>query len=226
MPEQLIRFCVSDGKGLRAATWKCWTPAGKEDVYLACRELKGAMKASLHQSGSWHLAYDPGFFETSVRQEDRTNKGRFIDKWQTPAHLAPGVLLAFRIVTPCGAVFTSQPETSGIFSAPKPAEGRAIEFDLFLVEPMIVLSGWPGKERMKTELVGSYNVPSGRTVWIVYWEIPMPRLPQLRGAPKYFEGRGPEDLTGDSLTALLFGDEPDGSKVIYDCRLSRARTAT
>ena len=151
MPEQLIRFCVPDGKGLRAATWRCWTPAGKEDVYLACRELKGAMKASLHQSGSWHLAYDPGFFETSMRQEDRTNKGRFIDKWQTPAHLAPGVLLAFRIVTPCGAVFTSQPETSGIFSAPKPAEGRAIEFDLFLVEPMIVLSGWPGKERMKTE---------------------------------------------------------------------------
>ena len=195
MPEQSIRSTVRDFAQLLGSAG---TPAGKEDVYLACREFKGVMKASLHQSGSWHLAYDAGFFDTSVRQEDRTNEGRFIDKWQTPAHLAPGVLLAFRIVTRCGAVFTSQPEMSGIFSAPKPAEGRAIEFDLFLVEPMIVLSGWPGKERMKTEFVGSYTLPSGRTVWIVYREIPMPQLPQLRGTPKYFEGRGPEDLTGDT----------------------------
>ena len=223
MPEQAIRFCVSDGKGLRSASWKCWTPTGKEDVYLTCRELNGAIKASLHQSGSWHSAYDSTFFDNAVRHEDRTNAGRFVDRWHTPTPLAPGVLLAFRIVTPWGSVFTSQPDMPGVFSAPKPAKGCAIEFDLFIIEPTTYVSDWPGKNSMKTELVGSYTLPSGRSVWVIYWEIPMPKLPRLRGAPKYFQGSGPSDLTGDGLRALLFGDEPDGSKVIYDCRLSRKK---
>ena len=132
MPEQAIRFCVSDSNGLRSASWKCWTPTGKEDVYLTCRELNGAIKASLHQSGSWHSAYDSTFFDNAVRHEDRTDTGRFVDRWHTPTPLAPGVLLAFRIVTPWGSVFTSQPDMPGLFSAPKPAKGCAIEFDLFI----------------------------------------------------------------------------------------------
>ena len=120
-------------------------------------------------------------------------------------------------------VFTSQPDMPGVFSAPKPAKGCAIEFDLFIIEPTTYVSDWPGKNSMKTELVGSYTLPSGRSVWVIYWGIPMPKLPQLRGAPKYFQASGPSDLTGDGLRALLFGDEPDGSKVIYDCRLSRKK---
>lgn len=220
MPEQALRFGVFDGAGLRAATWKCWSPAGKEDVYLSCREMRGALKASLHESGNWHFAYDDRFFEESVHPEDKTEKGRFIDKWHVPKAIAPGVLLAFRIVTPWTSVSTPHTDMPNVFRVPKPAEGKAIEFDLFFVEPTTAVTGWPGKNKMNTSLVGSYMLPSGRSVWVVYWEIPMPKLPPMQSQPKFFDGKTFDDLKGDDLRLLAFGDEPDGSKVIYDCKVT------
>ena len=105
MAEQALRFGVcSKSERLRAATWKLWTPLGKADIYLAGRELAGAMKLSLHESDNWHFAYDPRFFEKRMPKDKRTDMGRFIDKWQRPSALAPGVTLALRIVTPWTAL--------------------------------------------------------------------------------------------------------------------------
>lgn len=220
MPDLALRFGVFDGAGFCAATWKCWTPPGKEDVYLSCREMGGALKASLHESGAWHVAFDNKFFYAKVRQEDKSEKGRFLDKWRVPPPITPGVRLAFRIVTPRSSVCTPHKEVPEIVHAPKPAEGKALEFDLLIVDPPTPVPGWPGKNNMNTSLVGSYTLPSGRTVWVVYWEIPVPALPTQTGRVKFFDGTTLEDLKGDGLKLLVFGDEPDGSKVIYDCMVS------
>jgi len=222
MAEQAIRFSVCSDDGFRAASWKCWTPSGKEDVYLTCRELGGALKASLHGSGSWHFAYAQSFFETSISETDRTERGRFIDLWQRPSPLAAGVILAFRIVTPWTSVCTPHEVSEPIVRVDPPSEGCAIEFDLFLVNRETLVSGWPGKEKMGTKFVGSYTLPSGASVWVVYWDIPMPQLPAIPGTAKFFQGRSIkdlEDLKDGSLRILAFGDEPDGSKVIYDCKV-------
>lgn len=58
MAKRSLRFGIHDGFTRRAATWKVWTETanGNSDVYLACRALGGSLKASLHQSGSWHIA--------------------------------------------------------------------------------------------------------------------------------------------------------------------------
>jgi hypothetical protein len=220
VPQQSLRFGVFDGAGHRAATWKCWSPAANENVYVSCRELHGALKASLHESGSWHIAYDGKFFDSAVRPEDKTEKRRFIDKWQVPKPIAPGLVLAFRIVTPWSSVSTPCDNMPEVFYVPKPAEGKAIEFDLFIIEPTTLVSGWPGKNSMNTSLVGSYALPSGRSVWVVYWEIPTPQLPTRCGKANFFEGKSFEDLKGDGLKLLAFGEEPDGSKVIYDYTVS------
>ena len=132
MADFAVRFTVRNQSGQRAATWKCWSQAGKEDVYLACRELGGALKTSLHESGRWHTAYFEGFFEGSVPEEHRTERGRFIDQWQRPEPIAPGVTLAYRIVTPWSSVTAPDEESGSLVSVPAPPEGRAIEFDVFL----------------------------------------------------------------------------------------------
>ncbi len=216
MPDLAIRFGVFDGAGLRAATWKCWTPPGKEDVYLSCREMGGALKASLHESGAWHVAFDNKFFDANVRQEDKSEKGRFLDKWRAPPPIVPGVQLAFRIVTPWGSVCTPHKEVPEIAQAPKPAKGMALEFDVLIVDSTIHVSGGLGKNNVNASLVGSYKLPSGRTGWVVYREIPMPALPTQTGGVRYFDGKTLEDLKDDGLKLLAFGDAPDGSKVIYD----------
>ena len=74
MPEKSVRFCIADlKKNIRAASWKVWSPNNKNDVYIACRELKGAVKLSLHQSKQWHIAYDDNFFENKVPKNEVKN---------------------------------------------------------------------------------------------------------------------------------------------------------
>ncbi len=159
-----IRFTVRNQGGQRAATWKCWSPPGKEDVYLTCREVSGALKASLHESGNWHIAYFEGFFEESVPEEHRTERGRFIDQWSRPKPIAPGITLAFRIITPWSsylrpAIPPNPRDTSAIRSLSPEAPHRAgtrrdspgdlpigIE-STYNVAPSQATSGWGTRRR-------------------------------------------------------------------------------
>src|SRR5437879_3904528 len=100
MAQRVVRFGISDGAGHRAATWKLWTETSgnKSDIYLACRAL-GMLKASLHESGAWHIAYSKDSYEKDVKGTGPA-KDRFVEKWPRPSVIAPGLTLAFRIVTP------------------------------------------------------------------------------------------------------------------------------
>lgn len=100
-----------------------------------------------------------------------------------------------------------------------PRAGRAIEFDIILVAKLTVeADGWPGMKQ-GTKLIGSYGLPNETCVFVVCWEIPMPKLPSFRGSPKFYEARDDVDLTRGNLRALAFGEEHDGSRVIYDCTI-------
>jgi hypothetical protein len=48
----------------------------------------------------------------------------------------------------------------------------------------------------------------------------MPKIPTIKGQLKFFDGKTFNDLKGEGLRLLAFGDEPDGSKVIYDCKVT------
>jgi len=219
MSEQSIRFGISDGSGHRAATWKLWTPPGKSDVYLACRELGWALKASLHQSGRWHVAYSQTAFKDDVQGAIPTQQDRFLERWLRPKPIAPGVTLAFRIVTPHSAVTSPISEADGnIIWIPNCPPLRATEIDIMIVSPTTPVTGWPGKNKMGTKPIGSYKLTSGESVWAVYWVVDMPDLsPATKGIGRFYKGRSEEDLKSGGLRALVFGKEPDGSRVIYDC---------
>jgi hypothetical protein len=221
MPEQLIRFGVYDGGAKRAATWRCWsrTGVGKNDLYLSCREIGGALKVSLHESGQWHVAYFQEFFDKNVEDSDLIKKGRFIDRWSPPAEIAPGVTLAFGIVTPWSSVTASIDDADArrIHWIPSAPEGHALEIAIVLTRSGTSVSGWPGRQTMNTELVGSIELDSGDSVWIVYREIDMPDLSTVKGTPRYYKGRSEEDLRCGSFRVLLLGIESDGSRVLYDC---------
>ncbi len=40
-----------------------------------------------------------------------------------------------------------------------------------------------------------------------------------RGSGNFFRGINRDDLKSNNLRTLVFGSEPDGSKVIYDCAI-------
>jgi hypothetical protein len=218
MNEAAIRFGVGDGQR-RAATWKCWAleGPGRNDVYLACRELRGALKASLHKSGQWHVAFDEQFLErNAVREEWPT---RFMETWQRPAELAPGFTLAFRIVTPFATVnATPSPAgDEGVMWISPPPPGQVIETAVIITSADTLTSGWPGKRSMATSLVGRFQIDNGDSVWVVSRvDAQPPSLTMQLNRSRFFHGKTKADAVGPGLRAIAFGVEADGSRVMYE----------
>jgi len=217
--ERAIRFGITDGSGKRAATWKCWTPVGvgKSDVYLICRSLKGTLKASMHQSGEWHIAYSKEFFAENVDSLTDRPQGRFIDEWLRPEEIAPKVILAFRIITPHLAVNTPMASSNEkVAWIPAPPSGQATEICIFITLPDAFVSNWPGKNRMQTKLVDSMLLDSGEKIWVVYRVIDIPKFASVTGKPIFFKGRSRDDLKHKGLRIIAFASQEDGSRVILD----------
>jgi hypothetical protein len=220
MAQRVLRFSIRDGDR-RAATWKLWTEAntGHSDVYLVCRALGGVLKTSLHESGNWHVSFSQRTFRDRVEGVIPSLPTRFVEKWARPGCLAPGVTPAYRIVTPWSAVTTpiSEKHPDSLIWLPRAPDGKATEIDIMLVNISTPIDGWPGKRSMNTSLIGSFELANGTTVYAIHWIIPMPVLSRVpSGTGLFFRDSGRDDLKKEGIRALAFGDEPDGSRTIYD----------
>ena len=71
---------------------------------------------------------------------------------------------------------------------------------------------------MKTDLIGSFLLNNGGSVWAVYSVIDMPDFSsRVQGTGHLFKGKSKDDLaSSESLRALAFGVEKDNSRTIYD----------
>ena len=130
--------------------------------------------------------------------------------------------MAYRIVTPWSAVNTPFDASSfkrfkHMHWIPSPSKGKATEIDIIITSATTPVSDWPGKRFMKTNLVDSIKLDNSETVWIVYWEVEMPKFPSVQIHPHYYKGKSEEDLKEKNLRILVFGNEKDGSRVLYDC---------
>jgi hypothetical protein len=215
-----IRFGITDGSGKRAATWNCLTNigAGKSDVYLICRQLRDDLKVSLHQTGEWHIAYSKKFVAENPEFFANNPLGRYIGKWRRPSEIASGVTLAIRIITPHSAVNTPIVSLNRTITwIPVSPPGQAVEICIFITSPNALVSSWPGRNRMKTKLVGSMVLDNGEKTWIVYRGIECPDFEDMRGTPRYLNGRSRDDLKGKGLRIFAHKiHKEDGSLVILD----------
>jgi hypothetical protein len=221
MPETSLRFAVRNSAGDRAATWKMWNRKGrgKNDVYLACRSLGGSMKASLHDSGSWHVGFLRDFVESEIPDDDPKHEDPYIDRWPRPKDIAPGVTLAYRIVVPTVAVnipITEQLPAS-IEWIPAAPEGRAVEIDIVFTAAGTKVTSWPGRNAMKSQLVGKLELDNGDTVWVVHRITEVPPLPSGRGRITQFKSSPDVDITDTHLRAIVFGKSDDDSRMMIEC---------
>ena len=86
------------------------------------------------------------------------------------------------------SVITAVTPSLRLVTIPASAEGRAVETIIFLLDPRVSPEGWPERDSMKTQLVGSFPLPSGSHVSVVWWEIPMPTIPPLQATLRFFRG--------------------------------------
>jgi hypothetical protein len=216
-----LRFSITDNGGHRAATWKVISPKSKSDIYISCRELRGTIKTSLHQSGSWHV----GFSKEASEYHFDSDEVKYIEIWDRPQPIMNGVTLALKIITPFSAVTSTLEEsTKEMVQIPNCEDGFATEIALIVTSPFALQSGWPGKTSMNTSLVGTFKLANDETVWIVYRTIPLPNFGTLIGKEfSLLKGRNETDLTKGNLRAMIFGDGDDNSRVIIDCVVQKTK---
>jgi hypothetical protein len=222
MPQQSLRFSVCDENGNRAVTWKLLTQtgSGKHDVYLTCRPLGGKFKASLHQSGSWHVGFVRDFLNKNLDHSHPKREDPYIDRWPRPTEIAPGVTLAYRIVVPTSGVnipITNKLPKSIIW-IPAAPNGKAVEIDVVFTRPDTIVSNWPGRNSMQTELVGKLVLENQEIVWVVHHVVDVPafNLP-ASGNPTWFKSGRDVNLADGNIRAILFGNADDGSRFMVDC---------
>lgn len=221
MSKKSIRFGIKTECGKRASTWNCTVPkgVGKNDIYILNRALGGTIKTSLHESGQCHTAFIGKFYNENFAEVEKDERGRFVQKWSKPNELAEGLTLVFRIVTPSSSANKniSDETHKEIFWIPNAPENMATEIDIIITTPDVLVSGWPGGKSMGTQLIGKLELDNGDTVWFVYMYTEMPKFPErMSGELRLFNDESIDEIKNGNLKAMLFGDNPDGSKVIYD----------
>lgn len=228
MPERAVRFAVGDGASRRALVWKCWNQgSSKSDVFLAARNLGHAFKASLHekgplphQTGEWHVGFDKKYLDKNGGFPSETWRTRYIDTWERPSDLVQGVTLAYRIITLASSVnLPVIPSAIGkgpISWYPPPDHPLGVETNVVFTAPGTPVTGWPGSRSMGTSLLGSFTLRNGTTVWVVARTCEVPPLKIPTGRLRRLDGADPVDLTKPGMRSMMFGREPDGSRVFYD----------
>lgn len=221
MPESAIRFGLQNNANKRSSIWKCWTNSGrgKNDVYVTNRAIGKAMKVSLHESGSWHIAFDSHFLNKEIEGESRLKSDRFVDKWPRPPEISKGCMLALRIIIPEDVItipITDRDPLSTIWiSSPPP--GKAIEIVLLFTTPCPDVSNWPGRDSMKAQLLGSFQVESGYRVWLVYYTIDKPTMDARKGTVTLFKSGKAIAQQKRIYRAIILSQAPDGSRILYEC---------
>lgn len=222
MAQKSIRFGVGNSGELHGATWKLWTETsgGNSEIYLACRALGGELKVSLHQSGKWHVAFNQKTYDEKVKDAVPSLNSRFVDSWEKPHEISDGMIMAVRIITPESAVSSSvkvkKPNT--IKWVPTPPSEKAVEISILITKTHLVVPDWPGKESPGTELLGSFTLNNGSTVWVVFHLIDCSDFTKFgNGTGHFFKGKSKDDLNEtDDYKGLVFGEDKIGTKVIYD----------
>lgn len=217
MAKKEVRFAVTDGTGRRAATWKLWVQTSKwgQEIYLTCRELGGALHTSFHATGHWHTTLSREAYERLKHDGSQPRVARHIEEWPRPAEVKPGIILAYKILTPWSA--TTTPFARGkkkIIEIPCALSGRANETMILIVRPGQL-------EIRNASLIWQTDLAGGSKLVVVNHEIEMPTMPaSASGAVRYFQGKTAADLESNNLRALAFTNDQNGHRIIMDAPIA------
>jgi hypothetical protein len=136
---------------------------------------------------------------------------------QRPTEQAPGVTLAFRIITPFATVNATPSREKAVVWVSPPPPGHVTETAVIITRADTLTSGWPGQRSMGTSLVGRFQINNGDNVWVVSRvHAQPPHIKTQLNRSRFFHGKSKADAAGPGLRAIAFGVEADGSRVIYE----------
>jgi hypothetical protein len=228
MPQQTIRFGVGEPDGPRSATWRLWVPARSSDVYAARRSLAGQVKASLHASGRWRVAFTTELVERADQELVAPGQDRVIIAWDRPPEVMPGLTAAFDIIVPWFEVVPQAlpvSDSEHVVFYPAPGEGGQVNVYVFLSSPSLVAEGWPGQRSMGTTLMGTAGLGSGEKVWLVARTVMMPaeHRRQLEAFRRNAPATERRSEMVEDVSVLFTGIDENGAGWLLDMGLMEQR---
>jgi hypothetical protein len=233
-----IRFGLGRWDGLHSATWR--VSAGKDgSVYLIDRAVGHLAKVSLHArdpsrpGGEWRIAFSDAAVAARARP-DQESPGRLIEEWDSETTRLPDgpFRQAFAVVLgrpslgyeplpddPIQSERVRRHLTRGVdWSTPMPSVDELWQFTVLIADPHIRTTA-PGTGSMGAVPVGSLELPSTETVWVMRTKIPYTadRQEQVRQQMQTVVSAAPRpEGTPRVRRAHLLGAEPEGLRWILD----------
>lgn len=94
-PGKSRRIQLIDGSGRCSTVWAIFSAKRTADIYVCPRIMGGAVKVSLHQSGSWQVGFTK---ESSAKLN--AGRTRHWDIWKGGAEIGPGTVRAWYLLIP------------------------------------------------------------------------------------------------------------------------------
>ena len=219
------QFAVGEAGQACSGTWRVWSAKNKPDLYIACLNMGGQIKASIHapkppQHLGWRRHY--GF--------DRDAKGEIAKavKRDSVRHkilwpgcpLAPGHMLEWRVTFPGSSLSadTFPAPFAGTTLIPIPSRLEQVEV-VVIVGPPSDKDYYPRDKDVPTHLLAEGRLSDDRRVWVVYCTKQLQegdaggRVHHASGGKGYVAASIPKDVT---LRGAGVGLQPDGSLGFFD----------
>ncbi|MCK0103228.1 hypothetical protein [Pseudohalocynthiibacter sp. F2068] len=179
---------------------------------MACRELGGTIHTSFHASGKWHTTFSAEAAAKLPLDPSSNSRRRRIEEWPRPSEVKPGIILAYKILTPWSSA--TSPLSKGMKNAvqiPNATIGKANETMILMVKPSLNL------DVQNADIIAELSLADAGRLVVINHEIAMPKINiPKKPAVNFFRGKTKSDLEGGSLRALVFSDDHNGHRMIID----------
>jgi len=176
----VVRVAVGSPEGPHSAVFRIWSPAGKSDVYASVRDIAGAIKISLHESGECNAGLTFQFAKKETTAVAKIGGLRHQSKWTRLTHVGSHMVNPLQFAIPESELknWRSAPLTANNITWLKPPDqGRSVIISCIFTGPCLEDDNWPGRHN-GTQLLGSKLLPNSEKFWILYQNCPTSNLEQ------------------------------------------------
>ena len=209
-PGKCCRIQLTGSSGRCSTVWAVFSAKRSPDMYVCPRMSGGAVKVSLHASGSWHV----GLTKESP-QAPKMSDSRHWEVWQRGGMIGPGTTRAWYLLIPDQELRVATPDVKA-HKLPPVGPGSAVSLELLMManapptvafEDAHVVGRWPLHGRDKSCLVLARRISwtSEQQSWVEDARVRVAAQATEAGIPKSQEHR--YFLHGHDLQGVRFGIE-------------------
>lgn len=213
MKPQELRLAVGGSGIARSGIWKFWsTRTG--DVYIACREMRGGFKVSIHSSGLCNAGFSSEYAKGTLREYGVWSGSRHIEQWRIVRPVTQPTMAA-RLFIPGSEVrvlANHEKHSPRITWIPLPSPDKTVCIEVVLAR---------SQDQFRSEDCGRiftarWALGSGESLWVGHQTIDTPRdvlegiATQRSGDRIQLDGRAEWNRDHPQGRLLVFGPNIGG----------------